>query len=120
VRTNSDPRTFATRVKEVLAAIDPNLPLTRVQTMDDVLRASVEAPRFRALLLGVFSFIAVMLAAVGVYGVMSYFVTERRREFGVRVALGATRADLLRLVLGRSTPLVAAGIALGRARCSWA
>jgi putative ABC transport system permease protein len=113
VRTSSDPRTFATRVKEVLAAIDPNLPLTRVQTMDDVLRGSVGAPRFRALLLGGFSFIALMLAAVGVYGVMSYFVTERRREFGIRAALGATRADLLRLVLGRSTPLIAAGIALG-------
>ena len=54
-----------------------------------------------------------MLAAVGVYGVMSYFVTERRREFGIRAALGATRADLLRLVLERSTPLIAAGIALG-------
>jgi putative ABC transport system permease protein len=84
-----------------------------VRTLDDVIGASIARPRAVSLLLGVFALVALALAAVGVYGVMAYSVRERTQEIGVRVALGATAASILRLVLGQALRLVAFGVAAG-------
>ena len=81
--------------------------------MDDLLAESVAAPRFRALLLGSFGLVALLLAGAGIYGVMSYTVTRRRRETGVRLALGATPGEIVRLVVGDGMRLAAVGVALG-------
>ena len=113
IRTAAEPLTLASAIRAALAEIDPAQALARVRTLDDVVSASVGEPRFRVALLGAFAFTALMLAAIGVYGVMSCLVAERSREFGIRAALGATKGNLVRLVMKRSAALTAAGLALG-------
>jgi len=94
-------------------SLDPDMPVTAVRTMDQLRSTSVAQRRFNLVLLGVFATVALLLACLGTYGVMTYAVTERTHEVGIRLALGAGRADVLRLVLGRGLRLAAAGIALG-------
>jgi putative ABC transport system permease protein len=94
-------------------SLDPDMPVTAVRTMDQLRSTSVAQRRFNLVLLGVFAAVALLLACLGTYGVMAYAVTERTHEVGIRLALGARRADVLRLVLGRGLRLAAAGIALG-------
>jgi putative ABC transport system permease protein len=115
VRTTGDPAALTAPVRRALAALDPEIAMARVRTMEAVKAESVAGQRFNALLLGAFAGLAALLAAVGLYGLLSYSVTQRARELGVRLALGATRGAVLRIVLGRSLRLVAVGSALGLA-----
>ncbi|HYL63576.1 MAG TPA: ABC transporter permease [Candidatus Methylomirabilis sp.] len=102
-------------VKTTIAGIDPDLPVTDVRTMEDVISLSMGDYRVYTQLLGVFAGVAAMLAAIGIYGVMSYFVSERTREIGIRVALGAERGDVLRLVATLGLKLAVLGVAVGLA-----
>jgi ABC-type antimicrobial peptide transport system permease subunit len=101
-----------------VAALDPNLPVGRTLSLEQVVSGSVERPRFLLRLLAVFALIAVGLATVGVYGVMSYTVLERVPEVGIRLAVGATPGDIMRLVLRDGLALALAGIGIGLAAAS--
>jgi putative ABC transport system permease protein len=113
LRTDGNPMALAEPARAVVARIDRDLPLTRVRTMDDVAAESVMRPRFRAGLVGTLAVLALALAAVGVFGVLSFSVRERRREFGIRLALGAQTFDILSLVIGGGLHMAAAGITIG-------
>jgi predicted permease len=113
IRTQGDPRALAAAVRQQVWSVDKNAPIADVKTMDTVVAESVAAPRFRALLLAAFGGLGLLLAMVGVYGVISYAVTQRTREIGVRIALGARPRDVMRLVLGESMILAAIGIGVG-------
>jgi putative ABC transport system permease protein len=108
-------RAVADAVKQKVWSVDPQLPVTHVFPMTEVMRKSVEDRRLITLLLAAFAALAVVLSMMGVYGVIAYIVTERRREVGVRVALGAKRSDILWLIIRQGLPLLAAGLILGSA-----
>ena len=117
LRTPSGPmgadKNLAVSVKQALAEIDPNQPVTNIMTMEDVLAVSLGDYRFYMELLGIFAGVAVLLAAVGIYGVMSYSVSERTHEIGVRMALGAERSDVLGLIARLWLKLTLIGVAIG-------
>jgi putative ABC transport system permease protein len=114
VRTSSsDPLALASAVRGEVAAVDRDQPVSAVRTMEEVVSGSVAQQRFRTLLLAAFAGVALLLAGVGIYGVISYSVTHRTHEIGVRMALGAGAADILKLVVGRGMALALAGIAVG-------
>jgi len=113
VRTGGDPTGVAPMVRAGIRSMDPNLPLPAVIAMQDVVRSSIGRPRFDALLLATFAGVALLLSAIGIYGVTSYAVAQRTREIGIRAALGATRSHVLALVLGRTVWLTMMGIAAG-------
>jgi putative ABC transport system permease protein len=115
VRTAGEPGSVATAARQIVAGLDKDLPIADLSTMDEVMTASMASPRFRTTLVSIFAAVGLLLAAIGIYGVMSYAVTERTHEIGVRAALGADRGDLMRLVLGETIALAAAGISLGLA-----
>jgi hypothetical protein len=112
-RTESDPALFSATMRREVAALDPALPVDAVRTMGAVRSASVSAHRFVSTLLSIFAALALVVTLVGVYGVMAYSVAQRRREIGVRVALGATPATVLALVLRQGLVPTAIGIAIG-------
>ena len=114
-KTASAPAAFAVAVRTALQKIDPDLPVGRVSTMETVEQESLGSRRFPMLLLGAFGAVALLLAVVGVYGVVSYLVTQRTREIGIRVALGARRAQVLRMVVAGAMRPVALGLAIGAA-----
>jgi putative ABC transport system permease protein len=113
VRAGVPFETIAPRFRQSVQSLDGGLPVIRMRSMEDVIDAAVARPRFLTVLLGVFAGLALLLAAVGTYGVLSYLVTERRHEIGIRMALGADRGRILRLVLVRGLVLSGIGLAIG-------
>jgi putative ABC transport system permease protein len=115
IRTTGDPAILIGAVRREVRALNRDLPLFDIQTMDARIAGATSKPRFTAIFLAVFAGIALALAAVGIYGVMSYLVTQRTREIGIRIALGAQRRDMLSLVVRRGAILAALGIGIGTA-----
>ena len=113
LRTAGDPREFTGRLRIAIQDLDPELPLAQVRTMNEVLSSAKSRPRFLATLLGAFSIAALLLAAVGLYGVIAYSVARRTSEFGIRMAVGASGAQILGLVLRHGLKLSLTGIACG-------
>jgi putative ABC transport system permease protein len=113
LRTSVDPRSLAGAAAALVRAGDPEQPVSNVRTMDEVRAAAVVRPRFVATLLAAFGASAVLLAAIGIYGLIAYTTAQRTQELGVRMALGATRRRVTGLVLGEGTRLAALGVALG-------
>jgi putative ABC transport system permease protein len=115
VRTALDTGAAAGELRGAVAAIDRAIPVDRIQTMEQLVSGSVAQPRFRTVILAAFSMLALVMASIGIYGVMNYLVIQRTREFAIRVSMGATRAGVLRLVLSRAAALIGAGTCLGLA-----
>ena len=113
VKTAAAPMSFATPVKHALAIVEPNQPVSGVRTMEDVVGTSISSRRFPMLLLTLFGVLALVLAAVGIAGVVGYSVVRRTQEIGLRMALGAQRRDVLRLVLGQSLIWTIVGVICG-------
>jgi putative ABC transport system permease protein len=113
IRSANDPGAVAAAVRNELRHVDSQVPIYDVKTMDQVLHTVTARPRFLTFLLVLFSGVAVLLAAIGIYGIMSYTVAQGRREIGIRAALGAQRRDLLQMVLRKGLKLTLIGIALG-------
>ena len=113
VRTSTDPHGMVSAVRAQVASVDPDQPVTKVQTVDELMDGARAQPRFTMFLLGTFSATALLLAIVGLYGVLAYSVAQRRQELGIRMALGATRSDILRLVVRQGMALAVIGIGIG-------
>jgi putative ABC transport system permease protein len=113
VRTTGDPLLMTRAVREAIHTVDKDMPLSNVKSMDDLLESSLGQRRLSMILLAAFSGIAMLLASIGIYGVLAYSVTQRSRELGIRMALGAARGRVLRLVIGQGMVLALIGIAIG-------
>jgi len=115
VRTDADPRTLASAVRDLVLEVDPEQPVFNMITMEQRIADAASGTRFNATLLGFFGFVALVLAAVGVYGVIAYSVAERTHEIGIRVALGASRHNVAGMVMGQGMVMTVAGLVLGLA-----
>jgi putative ABC transport system permease protein len=113
VRTSREPTAIISSVQRAVWAIDPNQPIADVKTMEQIVSDSVAQPRFNMFLMGMFGVLALLLAVVGIYGLLSYAVTQRKQELGIRMALGANRVDVLKLVLRQGMTLALLGEAVG-------
>ena len=113
LRTSIDPASVTGALSRAVSEVDANVPLDQIETMTQIVYGSVEESRFRASIVALFALLALFVAAIGLYGVMSYAVSQRTREFGIRMAVGATPGAILRVVLGTAAKLVSIGICLG-------
>jgi predicted permease len=113
IRTDGDPTTLIPNIRQAMREVGPLLPLGEIQTMEHVTATALAQPRFTAMLLGLLAIVALVLASLGVYSTVSVLVTERTREIGIRVALGAERRSILRLVAAEGLVLAAVGLGVG-------
>jgi putative ABC transport system permease protein len=113
IRTKNNPADVAEAARRIIAGVDPTQPISAVRTMDDIIDLDIADRRQQMTLLGVFAALALLLAAVGLYGVLSYAVTQRSRELGLRIALGASRGSVMRMIAGRGLALTATGVTIG-------
>jgi predicted permease len=113
LRTKSDPASVTQSVREAIHSLDPDLPLAKVATLTTLVDDSMSQPRFSMFLLGSFGMLALLLASIGMYGVISYSVMQRTQEIGIRMALGAERRNVFQMVLGQGARLAGLGIAIG-------
>jgi putative ABC transport system permease protein len=119
VRTKGDPRALVGHIRRTVRALDPNLPVADVRTLKRVADDSLARPRFTTTLLGIFAALALTLATIGIYGVVSLLVTRRRQEIGIRMALGAQRGSILQMVLRRGMVLAGIGLVIGLTGALW-
>jgi ABC-type antimicrobial peptide transport system permease subunit len=115
MRSQGDPSALSPSIKKELRGIDPDLPMYSVRTMDDRVQESLARRRFSMLLLGIFAGVALVLATIGIYGVMAYLVNQGTREIGIRMAIGATQREIVRLVVFQGMTLAVAGVGIGLA-----
>jgi putative ABC transport system permease protein len=115
VKSGQEPTALVSAIRGIVASIDKEQPIFRIATMQEVVNASVSTRRITLILLGLFSALALVLAGIGIYGVISYSAAQRSREIGIRMALGARRGDVMRLVLAQGGKISAAGIVIGSA-----
>jgi putative ABC transport system permease protein len=113
VRTSVKPMSLASSIRNAIWAVDKDQPVANIDTMDHIVSEAIARQRFSMLLLGIFAGLALVLAAVGIYGVMSYSVAQHTHEIGIRMALGARRADVLQMTVKQGLKLVGAGMILG-------
>ena len=113
MRTTADPTALAAQVRAAMREVDPNLPIFNVTTMREVFATTVSTQKLALSLLGVFAGLALLLAGIGLYGVLSYAVNQRTREIGVRMAIGASQGSVLKLIVGQGLRLALLGLGLG-------